>query len=113
MCIARTHESPGGRPMQQVQEVPADGVVLGLDLDALAGVAEVIPVAEHRAEAGEQAVGDVARAGGVVIVPLRQRAPERRDAGAHHVHRMTGGGQLLEHRAARLRKPRSALSFAL
>ncbi|MNO94733.1 hypothetical protein D3C76_863600 [compost metagenome] len=34
-------------PVQQVQEVAADGVVIGLHMDALAVVAEVVPVEQH------------------------------------------------------------------
>ena len=48
--------------------MPADGIVIGLDVNALARVAEVIPVEQHRAERSEQPVRDVARAGGVVIL---------------------------------------------
>ena len=65
---------------------------------------EVVPVEQHRAERGHQAVGDVARAGLVVVVLLGQQAAERRHAGAHHVHRVGGGGQLLEHRLDRRRQ---------
>ena len=60
--------------MQQVQEVPADRVVVGFDLDPIARVAEVVPVHQHRSEGGEEAIGDLARAGYVVTVPFRQRA---------------------------------------
>jgi len=45
--------------VQQVQEVPADRIVVGLDLDALASAAEVVPVEQHRAERRHQPVGDV------------------------------------------------------
>jgi hypothetical protein len=86
------------RLVQHVQEVPADRIVVGLDVDAPAAVAVVIPVREHRAEACDQPVGDLARGGDVVIVLFRQRAAERRDAAAHDVHRMTRGGELFQHR---------------
>ena len=36
VCIARTHDGLGGAPVQQMQEMPADAVVVGLHLDALA-----------------------------------------------------------------------------
>ena len=49
-----------------------------------------------------------------VIVLLRQRAAERRDAGAQHVHRMARGRQLLQHRPRPPRgRPRRRASFAL
>ena len=78
--------------MQQVQEVAADGVVIRFDFDALAVVAVVVPVQQHRAEARHQAIGNVACAGGVVVVLLGQHGAEHRHAGAHHVHRVCGGG---------------------
>ena len=70
----------GARAVQQVQEVAADRVVVGLDVDPPAVVAPVIPVQQHRAERGHQPVGDVARAGRAVVVAFGQhgaRAPRR------------------------------------
>ena len=103
-----------GRPaMQQVQEVPADRLVVGLDVDPHARVAVVVPVGEHRAEARHQAVGDVPGAGEVVVFLLGQRAAEHRDAGAQHVHRMARGGQRLERGADRNRQAAQALQLDL
>ena len=66
------HPARGRRTaMQQVQEMTAHGVVVGLDVDALAAVREVIPVAEHRPEARHQVIGDFARTRGVVIIGFR------------------------------------------
>lgn len=62
--------------MQQVQEMPADGVVVGFHINVVAVEREVIPVQQHRAEAGHQLVGDVARAGVVVVVLFRQHAAQ-------------------------------------
>jgi hypothetical protein len=73
----------------------ADRVVVGLDLDALAVVRSGTSTAAS-SRARPSAVGDVARAGRVVVVLLGQHAAEHRDAGAHHVHRMRGGRQLLQ-----------------
>ncbi len=84
--------------VQQMQEMRADRIVVGLDLDAPAVMAEVIPVQQHRAERGHQLVGDVARARNVVVVLFRQGAAERRYAGTHHVHRVRSGGQAFQHR---------------
>ncbi len=36
--------------MQEVQEMAADAVVIGLDVDALAVVTEVVPIEQDRAE---------------------------------------------------------------
>ncbi|SAK98046.1 hypothetical protein AWB82_07183 [Caballeronia glebae] len=76
--------------MQQMQKVPADGIVIGFDFDAPAIVRIVIPVQQHRAERGHQLVGDIFRARHVVVFLLRQNRAEHGDAGAHHVHRMRG-----------------------
>ena len=83
--------------MQKMQEVTTDRVVIGLDFDAGAVMAVVIPVEQHRTQRGHQAVGDVARARGVVVVFFRQHAAQRRDARAHHIHRMRRRRQPLEH----------------
>jgi hypothetical protein len=99
--------------MQQVQEVPAHGVVVGLDVDAPAAVRIVIPVAEHGAEARHQVIGDLARAGRVVIVCLGQYTTQRRRAGAQDVHWMARGRQLLEHRADRRGDAAQALELHL
>ncbi|MPM57795.1 hypothetical protein SDC9_104618 [bioreactor metagenome] len=56
----------------------------------------MVPVQQHRPQAGHQPVGDVARAGQVVVVFFGQRAAQHRHAGAHHVHGVAGGGQLFQ-----------------
>ena len=71
-------------------------------------VAEVIPVEQHRAEAREQPVGDVARAGRAVVVLLGQHAAERRHAGAQHVHRMRWRPEAVRARRAPPRASRAA-----
>ena len=83
--------------VQQAQEVRAHRIVFGLHLDAQAVVAVVVPVAQRRAQAGHQPIDDVARAGQVVVIPFGQQAAQRRDRRAHHVHRVRGRGQQLEH----------------
>ena len=88
--------------------MPADRIVVGLDVDALAVVREVIPVAEHRAEARDQVIGDLARARGIVIVGFSGSTQPSADAPV----RMTSigcaaGRQLLEHRAHRRRAGRA------
>ncbi len=53
--------------MQHVQEMPARGVVVGLDFDAPPGPGKMVPVAEHRPGRGDKPIGDVARACGGVV----------------------------------------------
>ncbi len=45
--------------VQQMQEVTADGVVIGFRLDAFAVVAVVIPIKENRAKRRQQFVGNI------------------------------------------------------
>ncbi|MNL86841.1 hypothetical protein D3C87_2157280 [compost metagenome] len=52
----------------------ADGVVRGFDFDAAAVLGEMIPVEQHRALARDQAVGNVAGAGRVVVVAFGEDA---------------------------------------
>ena len=112
--VHRAHPQCGWLPaMQKMQDMAADRIVVGLDLDAPAVDREVIPVHQHRAERRHQPVGDVARAGVVVVVLLGQRATERRDAGAHHVHRVRRGRQLLEHVAHDRRQAAQRLQLGL
>jgi hypothetical protein len=79
-----------------MQEMTADRVVIGFDVDPLAVMAPVIPIEQHRSEARHQSVGDVARAGRGVIAFFGNDCTEHRDRGAHDVHRMRGGRNLLE-----------------
>ncbi len=46
--------------VEQGEEVPADGRLVAVAVDALAFVGEAVPVGHDRREGGEQAVGDVA-----------------------------------------------------
>jgi len=80
--------------MQQVQEVATDARLVGHAVDALAVVAEAIPVAHDRRERGEQAVGDIALHAEIF---LRLDIAQERAPGAHHVHRMGVGGDAFEH----------------
>ena len=82
--------------MQQVQEVAADGVVVGLDVDAPAVVAKWYQYSSIEPS-------DAIRRSAMSRAPATlwssfsgQHAAERGDAGAHHVHRVRRGGQLLE-----------------
>src|SRR5690606_28879473 len=79
--------------MQQVQEVRADTVVVGLYVDHLAVVAVVVPVQQGRTQASHQTVGDVACVGQVVVVFFRQHAAQNRHGSTHHVHGVAVGRQ--------------------
>ncbi len=87
--------------MQEMQEMGGDRIIVGQHFDALAAVREVMPVAQHRSQARQQPVSQVAGSCGIVPARLRHQAPQRGHPGAQHVHGMAGGGQLLEHRAQR------------
>jgi hypothetical protein len=82
--------------VEEMEEVGADAVVVGLDLDASAVMSEVVPVEKDAAERGHEAVGEVE--GGVVGVGLGfgLDGGEHGDADAEDVHGMGGGGDLLE-----------------
>ena len=99
--------------VQQVQEVAADAVVVGLDVDAPAVVAVVVPVQQHRAQRGHQLVGDAARIGVVVVVLLGREAAEHGHAGAHHVHRVRRRRQLLQRGLQARRQAAQALELGL
>ncbi len=99
--------------MQQVQEVATDGVVVGFYVDGTAVVAPVVPVQQHRAEAGHQLVGDVARARMVVVVLFRRHAAEHGHASAHHVHRVRRRRQLFQRRLHRGRNATQRLQLGL
>jgi hypothetical protein len=82
--------------VQQVQEMAADRIILGLRPDALAVVAKVVPVGQHRAKRGQQPVGNRACAFRGMPLAFGQQAAQYRHAGAQHIHRMGGGRQELE-----------------
>ena len=66
--------------MQQMQKVSTHRIIVRLDIDAAPAMAVVIPVGKHRSERSDEAIGNVPRARGIVIVLLGQNATERRDA---------------------------------
>ena len=86
-----------------MEEVAADACIIGLDIDPPPVQREVVPVEQHRPQRGDQPVGDLARPIGIVAGRLRQHAAENGDAGPHHVHRVRGGGNGLQHRPHRRR----------
>jgi hypothetical protein len=82
--------------VKQMQEMSADGVIVGLHIDAHAALGVVIPVAQHRAQGCQQPVGQIARAFSGMIVRFRHATTERRHAGSQYVHGMAGGRQLFQ-----------------
>jgi hypothetical protein len=87
--------------MEQMQEVRSDRIVVGFDVDATAVMGIVVPVQQHRSERGHEPVGNIARAGLIVVVGFGKDAAECGDAASQDVHRMRGGGQQfqrLQHR---------------
>ncbi len=76
--------------VQQMQEMAADGIIVGFRLNTFAVVAVVIPVKKDRAERGQQLIGNIARAGDGMSLFFRQGAAQRGNAGTHHIHRVRG-----------------------
>ncbi|SAL56298.1 hypothetical protein AWB64_06216 [Caballeronia sordidicola] len=76
--------------MQQMQEMPADGIVVRFGFDAPAVMRIVIPVEQDRPQRRHQAVSNVFCARDVVILFFGQHGAEYGDAGAHDVHGMGG-----------------------
>ena len=74
--------------VQQVQEVRGDAVIVGLQFDATAVAGEMPPVQQHRAKAGDELVGDVARFRCRVTLALRQHRSQHRATRTHDIHRM-------------------------
>ncbi|MOA04275.1 hypothetical protein D3C78_1238200 [compost metagenome] len=96
--------------MQQVQEVAADGVFVAGAVDAHAMVGEAVPVAHHRREQGQQAIGLVAL---LFEGQLGFQGAKHRATGTHHIHRMCIGGDALEHFFQRLWQVAQGLEPAL
>jgi hypothetical protein len=96
---------------QEVEEMGGDRVVVGLGVDPPAVVRPVIPVEQHRGEAGDQAVGNLARRPGIVVLCFGQDGSQRRTAAAQDIHRMRRGGQILEHRPQHHRQSAQGLQF--
>ena len=90
--MARVHSALGALAMQQVKKMRGNGFAVGINHDALAVVREVVPVKEHRRQRGQQRIGNVARARGVVVLSFRPHAAQDGDARAQHVHGMRVSG---------------------
>ena len=75
-----------GFPMKQGEEVACQRVLSRNHVDASSVAAEVMPVKQHRPYGGQQYIGTLDGAGGVMVIFFRQCAAQGRDAGAQHVH---------------------------
>ena len=102
-----------GLAPQEVQEVCGDRVVIGLGFDAPAVVRPVIPVEQHRPEAGDQPIRNLARGTRVMVLRFGKNRAESRAAAAQDVHGMCGSGQVLEHRSEHHRQTTQGLEFLL
>ena len=74
--------------VQQMQQVRADAVVIGLDFDAFAAAAVVVPVHQHRSKAGQHTVDDLLCHGFAVRIRFLFAGAQHRTTSAHHVHRV-------------------------
>src|SRR6185437_6482805 len=74
----------------------ANGVVRGLDLDAVSAAREVIPEKQHRAERQNQPVGKIECGLRRVRLWLGLERAENADTHPQHVHRMRADGELLQ-----------------
>ena len=86
-----------------MEEMAADAIVIGLDIDAPSMQREVVPVEQHRPQRGDEPVGDIPGAVRLMARRLGQHAAEHGDARPHHVHRVRGGGNGLQRRPHRRR----------
>src|SRR3546814_4658960 len=64
--------------MQQMQEMPAYAVVVGLYVDVVSVMAEVVPVQQRRTQIGHQTIRDIAGIGQIVVVFFGQDAAQHR-----------------------------------
>ncbi|MNC41801.1 hypothetical protein D3C75_905850 [compost metagenome] len=96
--------------VQQVQEVATEGVFVAGAVDTHAVVGEAVPVAHHRREQRQQAVG-------LVTLGLEGQfglqGTQHRATCAHHVHRVGVTRDALEHFLQGLRQVTQALELAL
>ncbi|MNH08997.1 hypothetical protein D3C79_684380 [compost metagenome] len=96
--------------VQQVQEMPAQGVFIAGAVDTYAMVGEAVPIAHHRREQRQQAVGLVVLG---VEGQFRLQGTQQRTASAHHVHRVGVARDAFEHFLEGLRQVTQALELVL
>jgi hypothetical protein len=69
-----------------MEKMRGERLAVGVNRYAFSVACKVMPVEKHRRLRGQERVGNVARAGFVVVFGLRPQAAEDGDAGAQHVH---------------------------
>ena len=99
--------------VQEVQKMPADGIVIGLNLDAPPGMGKVVPIQQHRTKAGHHTVGEVASFGQLVILVFRKDRAQRRASGSQHVYRMSVCRDAFQNVLHHCRQPAKGLELAL
>ncbi len=96
--------------VQQVQEVATEGVFVTAAVDTHAVVGEAVPVAHHRREQRQQAIGLVTLG---IEGQFGFQGTQHRTTRAHHVHRVGVTRDALEHFLQGLRQVTQALELAL
>ncbi len=96
--------------VQQVQEVATEGVFVTAAVDTHAVVGEAVPVAHHRREQRQQAIGLVTLG---TEGQFGFQGTQHRTTRAHHVHRVGVTRDALEHFLQGLRQVTQALELAL
>jgi hypothetical protein len=76
--------------------MPGQCVLSGVEVDALSVAAVVVPVEQHRSGGGEEHIGTLDGSGRTMVIFFRQHAAQGGNAGAQHVHGMSGRGKLLQ-----------------
>ena len=96
--------------VEQLQEVPADGIDIAVGFNAHALVGEAVPVSNDRREDRQHAVDLVVL---LAEVLFGFQVAQHGAAGAHHVHRVRVLGYLLQHGFQGSRQAPQALELCL
>ncbi len=70
--------------VQQVKEMPTDAVVISVDLDDTAVMGIVVPIEQHGTQRRDQPIGDVARAGMIMVGRSGKTQPKPKRRYASH-----------------------------
>ena len=100
----------GRATVEQLQEMPADGVGIALGVDAHTVLRVAPPVSDDGRKNGEQAVGHVLLLG---KIGFGFQIAQHRAAGAHHIHGMGAGRNAFQYFAQWRRQFTQALELGL
>src|SRR5687768_17918149 len=75
--------------VQQVQEMSADGILVGSHTDTTIVVGIVVPVKQHGAEGSQKAVCDIPGAIWSMFFCFRQYCPQYGNTGSQNIHRVS------------------------